>query len=299
MQERNLRSIAYLTVSGAAPLEQIEAAAESGLDAVGLRVVAPLGLSLAYPIAGNAARIREIRNACQQTGVRVLDSEVFTLTPQTDINAWIPALAAAAEIGSTYMQITSEDPDWSRGVANFARVCDEANRFGLKLALEFMRWRSVRTIQDAARLVTEAQRPNGGIVLDTLHLSRSHGAPEDVVKVPATQLMYVQLCDAVENKPTTNEGLLSEARGGRLNPGAGSLWLEELFDVLPDDIPISIEVPGAAPADASVRQRTESAKRALDDWLWRYRRKRPSILIDPREANETALRSPRRGPVRS
>jgi sugar phosphate isomerase/epimerase len=277
MQENNLRSVAYLTVSGADPVDQIEAAAEAGLDAVGLRVVAPLGLSLAYPIAGNPARIREIRNACKQTGIRVLDSEVFTLTPQTDVDSWMPELAAAADIGSTYMQITSEDPDWSRSAANFGKVCDEANRFGLRIALEFMQWRSVRTIQEAARFVGEANRPNGGIVLDTLHLSRSHGTPADVAKIPATQLMYVQLCDAVEAKPTTNEGLLTEARGGRLNPGAGSLWLEELFDILPDDIAISIEVPGAAPLDASVNERTVAAARALSNWLSRYRARTLSL----------------------
>jgi sugar phosphate isomerase/epimerase len=271
MQKHNLRSIAYLTVSGADPVEQIEAAADAGFDAVGLRVAAPLGLSLAYPIAGNPAQIRDIRRASERTGVRVLDSEV--LPPQTVASEFLPALAAAAEIGSTYMQITSEDPDWKRGVANFGNVCDEASRFGLRIALEFMRWRSVRTIDEAARFVSEAGRPNGGIVLDTLHLSRSGGSPRAVANVPADAIMYVQLCDAVETIPATDEGLIKEARGGRLDPGAGSLWLEELFDVLPDDIAISIEVPGSAPADASVKERTQRAADALDLWLARYRAK--------------------------
>jgi sugar phosphate isomerase/epimerase len=271
MQKQNLRSIAYLTVNGAAPVEQIEAAADAGFDAVGLRVVAPLGLPLAYPIAGNPAQIRDIRRAIERTGVRVLDSEVLTLTAHTKAIDFVPALAAAAEIGSTYMQITSEDPDWKRGVANFGAVCDEAHRFGLRIALEFMRWRSVGTLDEAARFVGEAARPNGGIVLDTLHLSRSGGSPSAVANVPAEALMYVQLCDAVEAIPATNDGLISEARGGRLDPGTGSLWLDALFDVLPDDIAISIEVPGAAPANASVKERTQRAADGLDRWLARYR----------------------------
>ncbi len=271
MQKHNVRSIAYLTVSGADPVEQIEAAADAGFDAVGLRVVAPLGLSLAYPIAGNPVQIREIRRACERTGVRVLDSEVLTLAPHTTASEFVPALAAAAEIGSTYMQITSEDPDWKRGVANFGNVCDEASRFGLRIALEFMRWRSVRTIDEAARFVGDAARPNGGIVLDTLHLSRSGGSPSAVANVPADAIMYVQLCDAVAMIPATDDGLIREARGGRLDPGAGSLWLDELFDLLPDDVAISIEVPGAAPADASLKERTRRAADALDLWLARYR----------------------------
>jgi sugar phosphate isomerase/epimerase len=171
------------------------------------------------------------------------------------------------------MQITSEDPDWKRGVANFGNVCDEASRFGLRIALEFMRWRSVRTIDEAARLVSEAGRPNGGIVLDTLHLSRSGGSPNAVANVSAQAIMYVQLCDAVEMIPATDDGLIREARSGRLAPGAGSLWLEGLFDVLPDDIAISIEIPGAAPADASLKERAQRAADALDLWLARYRAK--------------------------
>jgi sugar phosphate isomerase/epimerase len=273
MQKHNLRSIAYLTMSGAEPVEQIEAAADAGFDAVGLRVVAPLGLSLAYPIAGNPAQIREIRRATERTGVHVLDSEVLTLTPHTRVSEFIPSLAAAAEIGSTYMQITSEDPDWMRGVANFGKVCDEAGRFGLRIALEFMRWRSVRAIDEAARFVGEAGRSNGGIVLDTLHLSRSGGSPSAVASVAAESVMYVQLCDAVATIPTMDDGLIAEARGGRLYPGLGTLWLEDLFDLLPDDIAISIEVPGAAPADASLKERAQLAAGALDGWLARYRTK--------------------------
>lgn len=271
MLEQNLRSIAYLTVNGAEPIEQIEAAAAAGLDAVGLRVVAPLGLPLAYLIAGDTARIREIRRATERTGVRVLDSEVFTLAPDTNVNDFVPALAAAAEIGSTYMQITSEDPDWARGVANFAQVCDEAARFGLKIALEFMRWRSVRTIEEAARFVGAAAKSNGGIVLDTLHLSRSGGSPAAVAKVPVESILYVQLCDAAAVGPASDEEAIAEARGGRLNPGAGVLWLDDLFDQLPEGLAISIEVPGAAPHGAGVRERVRLAAIALDEWLARRR----------------------------
>ena len=271
MQTHNLRSIAYLSLFGAEPVEQIEAAAEAGLDAVGLRVVAPLGLPLAHPIAGNPSLIRRIRDATHRTGVRVFDSEVLTLTRNTDVDEFVPALAAAAEIGSTYMQITSEDPEWLRGVDNFGKVCDEASRFGLRIALEFMRWRSVRTIEEAANFVASANRPNGGIVLDTLHLSRSGGSPLAVAKVPREHIMYVQLCDATETMPLTDDAVIAEARGGRLNPGEGSLWLKQLFDILPDDIAVSIEVPGAAPLGASVQERSHRAAKALGEWLARYR----------------------------
>jgi sugar phosphate isomerase/epimerase len=150
-------------------------------------------------------------------------------------------------------------------------VCDEAARFDLRIAFEFMRWRSVRTIEEAARLVAEADRPNGGIVLDALHLSRSGGSPEAVAKVPAHRLMYLQLCDARATQPLDDEAVIAEARGGRLDPGRGTLWLNELMDVLPDNIEISVEVPGAIPVDASVQERSTRAAQGLDRWLARYR----------------------------
>jgi sugar phosphate isomerase/epimerase len=270
MHEHNLRSIAYLTVSGAEPVAQIEAAAEAGVDAVGLRVVPPPDLSLPYPFAGSPDRIREIRAASERTGVRILDCEILTLTPRTDVDECIPALAAAAEIGSTYVQVISADADWGRAVDNFGRICDAAARLGLRIALEFMRWRSVRTIDEAAKFVRQSGRSNAGILLDTLHLSRSGGSPAAVAQVPPELLTYVQLCDAVAEIPTTDDALLKEARGHRLDPGAGTLWLEELFDVLPDDIAISFEVPDTAPG-ATLKERTRRAAGALDDWLARYR----------------------------
>lgn len=261
-----MQSLAYLSAgNGCDPVEQIEAAAEAGFDAVGLRPVAPLGLTLEHPIIGQPYKIRAIRQAAQRTGVKVLDTEVITLTADTDVKALIPTLADVRELQCDIMQVTCEDPDWQRGVANFGLLCDEAKQFGIRLAYEFMRWRTVKTVQQAARFVGEAGRANGGLVLDTLHLSRSGGSPADVAQVAPELILYVQLCDAVAEIPQTNEGLIREARGGRLYPGQGTLWLNELFTVLPKDVPISIEVPPPASA-TTVRERARLAWDALSAW---------------------------------
>lgn len=262
-----VRSVAYLSVAGAEPVEQIEAAAAAGFDAVGLRTVAPLGLALSYPIVGNSARVQAIREACARTGVQVLDCEVITLTADTRIEDIRPAIETAGELGARYMQITSEDPERMRAVRNFAECCDLAAPFGIGIAFEFMRWRSVRMIEEAAEFVSLADRPNGGIVLDTLHLSRSGGSPGAVAAVPSHRIFYVQLCDAHRAMPASTDDIVAEARGGRLYPGDGALWLQELFDVLPPDIAISIEVPGALPANASVSERTRGAAHALQRFL--------------------------------
>lgn len=270
----NMRSLAYLSAgNGCEPVEQIEAAAAAGLQGVGLRPVAPVGLSLAHQIVGDAAKIRGIRDATRRTGVRVLDCEVITLTAETRLADLIPVLATIGEIECRIVQVTCEDPDWNRGVDRFAGVCDEAQRFGIRCAYEFMRWRTVKTLEQAVKFVGDAGRPNGGIVLDTLHLSRSGGSPAAVAKVPPELLVYVQLCDAPALMPDTDEGLLKEARGGRLYPGQGTLWLRELFDVLPDNMPVSVEVP-PPPSATSVKERAQLAANALDSWLAAYRASR-------------------------
>ena len=271
MQSNNLRSIAYLTVNGADPVDEIEAASAAGLDAVGLRVSSPAGLQLAHAVLGQPNRIRDIRAALDRTGVRVLDTELVTMTAGTRVADVLPVLEISAELGATFLQATSEDPDWSRALNTFGEICDQANRFGLKIAFEFMQWRAVKSIEDVTRFLTGAGQPNAGIVLDMLHLSRSGGSPQAVAKVPPKFLFYVQLCDATSELPATDQELIAEARGGRLYPGEGTLWLDQVFDVLPDDIGISIEVPPGPAIGNSTHERTQSAARALDRWLAQYR----------------------------
>ncbi len=272
MQTNNQLSLAYLSVPGSHPIAHIEAAAEAGFDAVGLRTVAPLGLALNPQIIGNKSLIHEIKQACERTGISVADAELLTLTGHTVIEEMHPALAVAAELGCTYMQVVSEDSDWSRAVDHFAALCDEAKRYGMRMALEFMRWRSVKSIQEAARFVAEAGKDNGGILLDTLHLSRSGGSPAAVASIPKEKIFYVQLCDAPTEMPR-DEDILAEARCGRMYPGQGGLWLKELMDVVPDNILISLEVPRAEDQHLSVNTRAKNAADAIHRYLSQYRSK--------------------------
>ena len=154
-----MKSFAYLSAgAGCDPVEELEAAAAAGFDAAGLRLVAPLGLSLEHPIVGQPQTIRAIREACDRLGVKVFDSEVITLTADTDVQALLPVLATVRELDCDYLQVTCEDTDWQRGVDQFGALCDAAQPFGIRLAYEFMRWRTVKTMQQAAQFVTAAGR---------------------------------------------------------------------------------------------------------------------------------------------
>jgi len=273
MHTRNPLSLAYLTVNGAEPIEHLEAAKAGGFDAAGLRIIPPTHLTIDYGIVGHPERVREIKRTCERTGVHVLDIEVVTLNAGTDVVRLLPALETSAEIGAQFIQAVCEDPDARRAADRFAALCDAAGRFGLHVSLEFMRFRNLRTLEAASALVEAAGRSNGGVLVDALHLARSGGTPEAVAALPPGRIAYMQLCDGPAQSPPLEE-LAHESRNERRWPGEGEFPLEELFDALPDDLPISVEVPRAVDAGLGMKERAVLAGAATRAWLTKYRARR-------------------------
>lgn len=262
--------LAYLTVPGAHPVEQIEAAAETGFALVGLRLAAPIGLRLAYdPVADPGLR-RTIAAALRTTGVRFYDADALTLAAATDLGALRRTVEVAAELGATLVQIVVEDPDRVRAADRFAALCDFAASLGLGVAVEFMRWRALRTLDDAAALLAAAARPNATICLDCLHFVRSGGTPDDIARIGADRIAYVQLCDAPLADPG-EAGLLTEARGGRLHPGEGSLPLAAILAALAPSTVLTVEAPRAADVDRAPRERARLAHEATRSFLAHFR----------------------------
>lgn len=259
MHKQHRLSLAYLTVQGCPPVEHVRCAAAAGYDDAGLRLIAPHGLELAHPIVGDKALIAEIRAVAADLGIGFLDGEVFTLRPETEVEPWRPVIETAAAFGMKLMQITSEDPEPSRAADNLGRIADIAGEHGIAIAIEFMRWRAAATIEDAARLADASGRGNVGILLDALHLSRSGGGPAAVAALK-DQILYLQICDAPVAQPADDAACIAEARGARMIPGEGGLWLKELMAALPADIAISVETPHRGDAALSF---VEKARRGI------------------------------------
>lgn len=146
--------------------------------------------------------------------------------------------------------MTGDDTDEMRLAANLAALCDLAAVHGLRVDVEFMRWRVVGNLAQALGLVERARRPNCAVLLDALHLFRSGGTARDVAAVTRGVAAVtrgviggVQLSDAGPKAPQTIDETIQEARGGRLPPGDGVLPLAELLHSLPASAPISVEMP--------------------------------------------------------
>jgi sugar phosphate isomerase/epimerase len=172
----------------------------------------------------------------------------------------------AAEIGASIVQVVVEDAVLHRALDRFTGLCERAAPQGLTVSLEFMKWRSLPTLQKAREFVLAAGRANANLCVDCLHLSRCGNAPADVADLPSGFVGYVQLCDAPHAIPP-DDAIVAEARGGRMFPGDGELWLHALLDLLPDGTPLSLEVPRQQDARRSARERAQLAAKAMHRFL--------------------------------
>jgi sugar phosphate isomerase/epimerase len=262
-----LLSLAHFTVMDADPLTLIDAAVAGGFHAVGLRIVPPMPTHAIVPVIGDWPLQRQIKARLAATEIRILDIEAIWLTPQTDVALLLPALDLGAELGASSVLVVGHDPDHGRLTANLGRLCEAADARGLRVMLEFIPYSQVRNLEDAHRLLTDTAPANAGILVDALHLSRSGGTPSHLARYGASLFSYMHLCDAPAALPAPEE-FRTEARGNRLYPGEGGLWLSDFVAAFPPDTPVAIEAPTQRHAALSPLERAQLAgtacRRLLD-----------------------------------
>jgi len=232
--------LAALTVLELAHHEQISVAAQAGYSHVGLRLVPVAGQPYEHPLD-----LPEVERRLADTGVRVLDVEVFRLTPDTRVEQWAGVLEISARLQATELLVHGADPDEARLIETFGRLCELAGRYGLRANLEPMPWVDVSNIASALRVLRSAGRANGGLLVDAIHFFRAGDSLAELANVPREYLHYVQLCDARAERPADMQEIIRQARGDRLFPGEGGLDLRGLLGALPADLPLSLEVPVA------------------------------------------------------
>ena len=235
--------VAHLTALELPPPDLARQAGRAGFQAVGFRLHPPMTGGVAYPSRPGTRAHQELRNVLAGEGMALNEVEFIQLTPDVDVASFAGLLEAGADLGAACVTVSGDDADWARLIANFAALCDLAASFGLRVDLEFMRWRVVGSLEQAASVIARADRPNGAVLLDALHLSRSGGAPAQLQDLPLGIIHAAQLCDARASQPRTNAEVIAEAREGRLPPGEGELPLAELLCALPTDTVLSVEMP--------------------------------------------------------
>jgi sugar phosphate isomerase/epimerase len=236
-------SLAYLTSHRCTAAQAVVTAAQAGYAWVGVRLSPNAPGAPFQALLDDPAAQRETLAALRDTGVGLFDLEIIRIGEAFDVSAWDAMLALGQTLGARAVLVAGDDPDEARLVERYAQVCERVGRHGMTADLEFMPWTAVPDARSALRLIERAGRPaNAGILVDALHVGRSHTSLDDIRAIPRELLHYAQICDGLAGTGFSVEQLIHTARCERLLPGEGTVDLRGLFAALPADLPVSVEV---------------------------------------------------------
>jgi sugar phosphate isomerase/epimerase len=162
--------------------------------------------------------------------------------------------AIAEALGARSINAALPDPGGAsldRIADAFGALCDRASAHGLRVTLEFLPWTSIGDAATALRVVSRADRANGGVMLDAWHHARS-GAP--LASIDPKRIAGIQLSDAPR---TAEANLVDETLHRRRIPGDGDADLAGLLRHLADggcEAPIGVEVFSDALATRPVHE---------------------------------------------
>jgi hypothetical protein len=212
------------------PADTVRAAGEAGWPACGIWYDHD---------SWSDARTVSVRRALDDCDVIALDIEPIIVSSGDDHGERIVELGAT--LGARFILFTSRIDDWSIVIERFGRLCDLARQANMTVVCEFLPIFPLATLADALNIVTAANRVNGAVLVDNLHLRTSGATPNDCGALDRSLFPYIQIADAPLVAPTSFNERLNEAINERQWPGSGQLPINELLDVLPS-VPISYEV---------------------------------------------------------
>ena len=240
-----LYSLAHLTLINCTPAELVYIAARAGYDAVSPRFIT-MNVSGEFrqsPL--DKSQIQAMKTALATTGLQVLDIEIARITEDCNARDFEAALALGGEISARHMIMsawTSRRDDRNYLLDIYAETCDLAAPFGLTVDLEFPSFSRLRTLDEALDIVRGADRPNGGILVDTLYLHLSRVDIGELLHVPPEWLHFLHISDCLPGIADTREGMVQLARDARLYPGEGWIDFTGIIERCPA-MNYSIELP--------------------------------------------------------
>ncbi|NLN49563.1 MAG: sugar phosphate isomerase/epimerase [Clostridiales bacterium] len=239
-------SLAYLTIPGTNPAEQISIAAEAGYDYVSLRPI-PMHLpnEPLFQFDKDKKLFNDIKKSLEENHIRLLDIELARIREDLRVEDYESAFEAAARLGATDVISSIWTKDKTYYCSEFAKICDLANRYSLRVNLEFVTFAGVVDLEDAMEVLGAVNKDNAFLLIDTLHAHRSKVSPEELSKVAQDKFGLIHLCDGPAFIPVLDDpDMIGVAREGRLYPGEGSIDLKGMLLAMPEN-PISIELPNS------------------------------------------------------
>ena len=240
-----LYSLAHLTLINATAPELIYIAARAGYDAVSPRFIqmnVP-GEFAESPV--DKQMVRATKTALATTGLKVLDVELARITEDCEPRSFEPACELGGELGAKRMIMsawTTDRTDRNFLIDCYGETCDIAAQYGLSVDLEFPSFSRLRTLDETLDIVRAANRPNGGILVDTLYLHLSRVDLAELLHVPSELLNFLHISDALPGIADTRQGMIQLARDARLYPSEGCIDFKGIIERMPV-VDYSIELP--------------------------------------------------------
>lgn len=248
------------------PVEIFELAAEVGCQHVCVFVdVPPIAMFQAALVTEGLAKQMAARSA--DTGVTVSNIGSLALAPDTDVDAFIPALELGASLGAQRLCAIVRDLDDARVADNLARIATAAESFGVVVGVEPIGSSpTCATLEQAVGLVRRAAHPNLGVYVDCLHLVRAGDTAANVARLPAELIVHGQLCDGPDL------GARADYRDevfDRMAPGDGVFPIVAILEAMPAATSLDVEVPmsparyGDVPTVERVSRVVDAARRLI------------------------------------
>ncbi len=237
-------SLAHLTVLELAPIDLLKAAEAAGYDYFSPRLVAVTGNEPHHPLVHDKARLRELTGALKQSRVKVNDVELASLRPQTRPESFLPVFETAQALSARFVITQLPDDDRNRALEKFQQFCELARQYSLRPMLEFTSWSQIPDFKAAKQMLEKSGMDNAGMLVDVLHVSRSHTEPQEFAAAPPSWFGFVHLCDASGPVPASREAQIFTAREDRVPPGLGDINVADILRALPV-IPYSLEIPNS------------------------------------------------------
>lgn len=264
----------HFTLTGASPMaparftfhERVAAAAAAGFSGIGL-----LGADYAAMRASGMADT-DLVALLDDHGIVLAEAEFLmdwsagpdepdrvAMARRLEDQVWTMADALGPRVVSVGELLGPEAmPGLPRLVERFGALCDRAAAHGLLVALEFIPWSGIPDVATAAAIIRAADRPNGGLNVDSWHYFR--GRPDAAaLRTVAERVFVVQLDDADADVVGS---LFDDTNTRRRYPGEGTFDLVSFVRLLDDagvQVPLSVEIMSREHQELPV---AEAARRA-------------------------------------
>ncbi len=244
-----------LSFLGLPPVEMVHVAADLGCTHIstGLMQMPAQYNPLGYPdwsLQSDPMLRREMISALHERSVSISLGEGFAMRPDVNMADRAADMDTMAELGARGLGAVSMEPDEPRAMDEFAELAEMAGERGMLATIEFAPIQVVNSLNKAIEFVRHADRANCGLLIDAMHFFRSGGLVKQIAAIDPAMIRYAQLCDAPAGGPGPD--YMTEAMFGRRVPGEGEFPLAAFVAALPKDIPLGLEIPMLAKAQAGI-----------------------------------------------